>query len=95
MPPLASEDPIVLTAADAQSIVVRLRHRARLDLFRRCPVQAVVAAGTDFRRAFDHARILIRSWEAMDRLPPSNPQGHFGAALTAKLDPVFKAMAGP
>jgi hypothetical protein len=51
--------------------------------------------GTDFRRAFDHARILIRSWEAMDRLPPSNPQGHFGAALTAKLDPVFKAMAGP
>ena len=40
-------------------------------------------------------QLLIRSWEAMDRLPPSNPQGHFGAALTAKLDPVFKAMAGP
>jgi hypothetical protein len=39
--------------------------------------------------------VLIHGWEVMDRLPPSNPQGHFGPAVTAKLDPVFKAMAGP
>jgi hypothetical protein len=30
----------------------------------------------------------------MDRVPPSNPQGHFGPAVVKKLDPLFQAMAG-
>ena len=28
----------------------------------------------------------------MDRVPPSNPQGHFGPTLVDKLAPVFEAM---
>jgi hypothetical protein len=48
--------------------------------------------GTDFKRAFDHARILIQSWEMLDRLPPSNPQAHFGPALVGRLEPVLKSM---
>jgi hypothetical protein len=30
----------------------------------------------------------------MDRLPPSNPQGYFGTAVVAKLDPLFRSMGG-
>ena len=95
VPPLASEDSIVLTAADAQSTSFGCATGRDWTYFGDALFKQSLRPGTDFRRAFDHARILIRSWEAMDRLPPSNPQGHFGAALTAKLDPVFKAMAGP
>jgi hypothetical protein len=43
----------------------------------------------DFQQAFDHARALIQGWELMDRGRPSNPQGHFGPALVAKLAPFF------
>jgi hypothetical protein len=95
VPPLASEDSIVLTAADAQSTSFGCATGRDWTYFGDALFKQSLRPGMDFRRAFDHARILIRSWEAMDRLPPSNPQGHFGAALTAKLDPVFKAMAGP
>jgi hypothetical protein len=49
--------------------------------------------GKNFRSAFDHARVLIQGWELMDRVQPSNPQGHFGAALDAKLAPVFVSAA--
>jgi hypothetical protein len=47
--------------------------------------------GTDLQQAFDHARILISGWEMMDRVAPSNPQGHFGPTLVAKLAPFFAA----
>ena len=95
IPRLANPNVLVITAADADHPSFGCRDKATWTYFGDALFKQSLRPGTDFRRAFDHARILIRSWEAMDRLPPSNPQGHFGAALTAKLDPVFKAMAGP
>jgi len=35
--------------------------------------------------------MLIQGWELMDRARPSNPQAHFGAAMVAKLAPLFQA----
>ena len=93
--PLANDDTIVLTAADARSTSFGCATGRDWTYFGDALFKQSLRPGTDFRRAFDHARILIRSWEMMDRLPPSNPQGQFGAALTAKLDPLFKSMAGP
>jgi hypothetical protein len=92
--PLANDDTIVLTAADAHNSSFGCAAGRDWTYFGDALFRQGVRPGTDFKRAFDHARILIRSWEMMDRLPPSNPQGHFGPALVAKLDPVFKSMPG-
>jgi hypothetical protein len=43
------------------------------------------------QHTFDNARTLIHGWELMDHATPSNPQGHFGPALVAKLAPFFTA----
>jgi hypothetical protein len=50
-----------------------------------------IRPGRDFQQAFDSARMLIQGWELMDRARPSNPQAHFGAAMVAKLAPLFQA----
>jgi Peptidase C13 family len=92
--PLASDDAIILTAADAQHTSFGCAAGRDWTYFGDALFKQSLRPGMDFQRAFDHARILIRSWETLDRLPPSNPQGHFGPAVVAKLDPVFKAMAG-
>jgi hypothetical protein len=92
--PLANDDTIVLTAADAQSTSFGCAAGRDWTYFGDALFKQGLQPGADFRRAFEHARILIRSWEMMDRLPPSNPQGHFGPALVGKLDPVFKAING-
>ena len=93
--PLANDDTIVLTAADARSASFGCAPGRDWTYFGDALFRQSLRPGTDFKRAFDHARILIRGWEMMDRLPPSNPQGYFGSTLVAKLDPAFRAMAGP
>ena len=92
--PLADDDTIVLTAADAHNSSFGCAAGRDWTYFGDALFRQGMRQGMDLKRAFDHARILIRSWEMMDRLPPSNPQGHFGAALAAKLDPVLKSMTG-
>jgi hypothetical protein len=94
VPPLASDDSIVLTAADALSTSFGCAPGRDWTYFGDALFKQSLQPGTDFRHAFDHARILIRGWEMLDRVPPSNPQGHFGPALVTKLDPLFKSMAG-
>ncbi len=93
--PLANDNTIVLTAADARSASFGCAPGRDWTYFGDALFRQSLRPGTDFKRAFDHARILIRGWEMMDRLPPSNPQGYFGPTLVAKLDPAFRAMAGP
>ena len=92
--PLANDDTIVLTAADARSTSFGCAAGRDWTYFGDALFKQSLQPGTDFRRAFDHARVLIRGWEMMDRVPPSNPQGHFGPAVVKKLDPLFQAMAG-
>jgi hypothetical protein len=93
--PLANDDSIVLTAADARSTSFGCAAGREWTYFGDALFKQSLQPGTDFQHAFDHARILIRGWEMLDRVPPSNPQGHFGPALVTKLDPLFKSMAGP
>jgi hypothetical protein len=95
VPPLANDDSIVLTAADALSTSFGCAPGRDWTYFGDALFKQSLQPGTDFRQAFDHARILIDAWEKLDRVPPSNPQGHFGPALVDKLDPLFKSMAGP
>jgi hypothetical protein len=95
VPPLANDDSIVLTAADALSTSFGCAPGRDWTYFGDALFKQSLQPGTDFRQAFDHARILIDAWEKLDRVPPSNPQGHFGPALVGKLDPLFKSMAGP
>jgi hypothetical protein len=91
--PLANDDTIVLTAADEKSTSFGCAAGRDWTYFGDAFFRQGLRRGTDFQRAFDHARLLIRSWEMMDRLPPSNPLAHFGSALVGKLEPVLEATA--
>jgi hypothetical protein len=92
--PLANDDTIVLTAADARSTSFGCAAGRDWTYFGDALFRQSLQPGLDFKRVFDHARVLIRGWEMMDRVPPSNPQGHFGPAVVKKLDPLFQSMAG-
>lgn len=90
VPMLANDDTIVLTAADAKSTSFGCAPERDWTYFGDAFFRLSLRPGTDLHRAFDNARILIHGWELMDRAPPSNPQGHFGEALVAKLAPFFQ-----
>ncbi|HML09201.1 MAG TPA: C13 family peptidase [Xanthobacteraceae bacterium] len=95
VPPLASDDSIVLTASDAKSTSFGCATEREWTYFGDAFFKQSLRPGADLRRAFDNARILIQGWELMDRAAPSNPQSHFGPALVAKLKPFFaSASAG-
>jgi Peptidase C13 family len=91
--PLANEDTIVLTAADEKSTSFGCAAQRDWTYFGDAFFRQSLHPGADLKGAFDHARILIQSWETLDRLPPSNPQAHFGSALTARLAPVLESIA--
>jgi peptidase C13-like protein len=91
--PLANDNTIVLTAADAMSTSFGCAAGRDWTYFGDALFRQSIQPGTNLARAFDHARVLIHGWETMDRLPPSNPQAHFGPALVAKLEPVLQAVA--
>ena len=92
---LANDNTIVVTAADSWNSSFGCAAGRDWTYFGDAFFKQSLQPGTDFKRAFDRARILIEGWEKLDRLTPSNPQGHFGPALTAKLAPIFAAMPRP
>ena len=94
VPPLANDDTIVMTAADAKSASFGCAPERDWTYFGDAFFRQSLHPGAGFENAFDHARILIQGWELMDQAPPSNPQGHFGPALVKKLAPLFAAAAG-
>lgn len=89
MPPLASDDAIVLTASDAKNTSFGCAPERDWTYFGDAFFRQSLRRGWDLQQAFDNARVLISGWELMDRAPPSNPQGHFGPALVSKLQPFF------
>jgi hypothetical protein len=89
VPPLANDNTIVMTAADAKSTSFGCAPERDWTYFGDAFFQQSLHPGSDFKSSFDHARILIQGWELMDHAPPSNPQGHFGPAVVAKLAPLF------
>jgi Peptidase C13 family len=93
VPPLANDDTIVLTASDAEHTSFGCAAEREWTYFGDAFFRQSLRPGTDLRRAFDNARVLISGWEIMDRAAPSNPQGHFGPALLDKLAPFFAPTA--
>ncbi len=91
VPPLANDNTIVLTAADAKNTSFGCAPERDWTYFGDAFFRQSVRPGRDFQRAFDNARLLIHGWELMDHATPSNPQGHFGPALVGKLAPFFAA----
>lgn len=90
VPLLAGDDSIVLTAADARNTSFGCASDRDWTYFGDALFKQSLQPGADFKQAFDRARILIQGWERLDRIPPSNPQGHFGPALVARLEPLFR-----
>jgi hypothetical protein len=95
VPPLANDNTIVITAADAKHTSFGCSPERDWTYFGDAFFHQSLHPGADFENAFDHARILIQGWEMMDRTTPSNPQGSFGRALVAKLAPFFATNPQP
>jgi hypothetical protein len=93
VPPLANDDSFVITAADKKNSSFGCAPERDWTYFGDALFRQSLQPGADFKSAFNRARVLIQGWELMDRVQPSNPQGRFGAALEARLAPVFHAAA--
>jgi Peptidase C13 family len=95
--PLANDNTIVLTAADAKNTSFGCAPERDWTYFGDAFFRQSLRPGRDFQHAFDNARVLIEGWELMDGARPSNPQAHFGPVLVSKLAPLFEAQknAGP
>jgi hypothetical protein len=94
VPPLANDNTIVMTAADAHHPSFGCAPERDWTYFGDAFFRQSLHPGTDFKNAFDHARVLIHRWEMRDRVVPSNPQGSFGSALVGKLAPFFATNPG-
>jgi hypothetical protein len=94
VPPLANDDSIILTAADAKNTSFGCSPERDWTYFGDAFFRQSVRPGRDFQHSFDNARLLIHGWELMDHATPSNPQGHFGPALVARLAPFFTSASG-
>jgi hypothetical protein len=90
VPPLANDDTIVLTAADAENTSFGCAPERDWTYFGDAFFRQSVRRGRDLQHTFESARTLISGWELMDHAKPSNPQAHFGPALVAKLTPFFQ-----
>jgi len=93
VPPLANDDTVVVTASDDKNTSFGCAPERDWTYFGDAFFRQSVRRGWDLQRAFDNAKILIHGWELMDRATPSNPQGHFGPALVAKLAPLLASSA--
>jgi hypothetical protein len=83
--PLANDDTIVLTAADEKSTSFGCSNEREWTYFGDALFNHGLRPEASLEEAFADARKKIGEWEARDGLQPSNPQAHFGPALTAKL----------
>ena len=91
MAPLQNDNSVVMTASDDKSTSFGCAPEREWTYFGDALFHQSLLPGNDFQQAFNHARILIGGWELMDHIAPSNPQASFGAALVAKLAPLFQA----
>jgi hypothetical protein len=94
VPPLANDDTIIMTAADANNPSFGCAPGRNWTYFGDALFNRNLRPGVGLSRAFNNARTTISEWELMQSLSPSNPQAHFGPALLGKLDPYFAAKPG-
>jgi hypothetical protein len=93
VPPLANDDTIVITAADARNPSFGCAPGREWTFFGDALFNRSLRPGTDLQRAFSGARITISEWELTGNLTASNPQGHFGPAVVEKLAPLFSGVS--
>jgi len=91
---LASENSIVLTAADENSTSFGCSNERDWTYFGDAFFNQSLAEGVSLEKAFEDAKLKISKWEARDEVPPSSPQGHFGASISAKLAARLKSGSG-
>ncbi|HZO45848.1 MAG TPA: C13 family peptidase [Xanthobacteraceae bacterium] len=91
VPPLANDNTIVITAADARNPSFGCAPGREWTFFGDAFFNRSLRPGADLSSAFNGARLTISEWELQEALPPSNPQAHFGPALVEKLAPLFAA----
>jgi hypothetical protein len=87
--PLANDNTIVITAADEKSTSFGCSNEREWTYFGDAFFNHNLRAGVSIEEAFLDAKVTIGQWEAAEGLTPSNPQGHFGPALMAKLGRVY------
>ena len=87
--PLADDNTIVLTAADTKSTSFGCSNEREWTYFGDALFNQSLKPEVSLEEAFGNAKVIIGQWEARDGLTPSNPQGHFGPALTAKLARIY------
>jgi hypothetical protein len=88
--PLASPNSIVLTAADENSPSFGCSNERDWTYFGDAFFNQSLGEGVSLEGAFENAKVKISQWEARDDLPPSSPQGHFGASISEKLAAMLK-----
>jgi hypothetical protein len=94
VPPLANDNTIVMTAADAHHSSFGCAPERDWTYFGDAFFRQSLHPGADFEHAFDHARVLIHRWEMRDGAVPSNPQARFGRGLVGKLARFFATNPG-
>jgi hypothetical protein len=82
---LASAESIVLTAADENSTSFGCSNEREWTYFGDAFFNQSLGESVSLEQAFEDAKVKISQWETRDELPPSSPQGHFGAAISEKL----------
>jgi len=86
---LADPRTLVITAAAANKPSFGCRDGATWTYFGDAFFNQHLRPEVSLEEAFRNARATIGQWEARDGLTASNPQGHFGPALTAKLQRIY------
>ena len=94
VPPLANDNTIVITAADARNPSFGCAPGRDWTFFGDAFFNRALRPGMDLSSTFNRARITISEWELAENLSPSNPQAHFGPAVVEKLAPVFAGGPG-
>ncbi len=81
IPALANARTLVITAARADRTSFGCDDKRQWTYFGDAFFNRALRTETSFKRAFDHARRQIETWEAADKLMPSLPQIRGGEAL--------------
>lgn len=87
--PLINDNSIVLTASDESSASFGCSNEREWTYFGDALFNRALRPGVTLQQAFDQAKQMIAGLESEGKLPPSNPQAHFGAALVEKLRPLY------
>ena len=87
--PLANDNTIILTAADEKSSSFGCSSEREWTYFGDAFFNQNLRPDVSIEEAFLNTKVTIGQWEARDGLTSSNPQGHFGSLLMARLARIY------